>query len=65
MDGNREKEEDRKKELTSKKGLGRKQEDSRKSQENRKQELRKLIRLQVSGLSQEYCIQADRPSARQ
>lgn len=60
MDGNREKEEDRKKELTSKKGLGRKQEDSRKSQENRKQELRKLIRLQVSGLSQEYCIQADR-----
>lgn len=60
MDGNREKEEDREKELTSKKGLGRKQEDSRKSQENRKQELRKLIRLQVSGLSQEYCIQADR-----
>lgn len=60
MDGNREKEEDRKKELTSKKGLGRKQEDSRKSQENRKQELRKLMRLQVSGLSQEYCIQADR-----
>ncbi len=60
MDGNREKEEDRKKELTSKKGLGRKQEDSRKSHENRKQELRKLMQLQVSGLSQEYCIQADR-----
>lgn len=38
----------------------RKKEEDRKRQENRKQELRKLVRLQVSGLSYEYCIQADR-----
>lgn len=31
----------------------------RKKEGNRKQELRKLVRLQVSGLNHEYCIQAD------
>ena len=35
----------------------------RKKEGNRKQELRKLVRLQVSGLNHEYCIQT-RPSAR-
>ena len=28
-------------------------------EKRRKQELRKLVRLQVSGLNHEYCIQAD------